>query len=72
MKLAIRVKTRASKNKLIKNPDGSYVAYLTASPVRGEANKSLIDLLSEELDVVKSSIRIVKGPASKNKIVEIA
>jgi len=71
VKISLRVKTRTSQNKLIKNPAGTYTAFLTASPVDGEANASLIDLLSGEFGVAKSSVRIIKGLKSKNKIVSI-
>lgn len=71
MKIAVRVKARASENKITKNADGTYVAHLTAPPVKGEANRSLVELLSEEFDEPKSSIKILKGAASKNKIISI-
>ena len=69
MKISVKVKTRTSQNKLMRNADGTYAAYLTSSPVKGEANRSLIELISEEFDVPKSSIRIAKGLTSKNKVV---
>lgn len=72
MKIAVKVKPRSSHNKLLKNPDGTFTAYLTASPVKGLANRSLIELLSEEFDIAKSSVRIVKGQTSKNKVIEIS
>lgn len=71
MKIQVRVKTRASNNKVIKNPDGIYTACVTAPPVKGEANKLLIELLSKEFGVNKSSVRIIKGERSRTKIIFI-
>lgn len=71
MRLSIRVVPRASKNKLTKLADGTYKLHLTAPPVEGAANAALVDFLSTELKVAKSSITILKGQTSKNKIIEI-
>ena len=69
--IELKVKTRSSRNCIVKNEDGTYTAYLTQAPVEGKANRCLIKLLSEEFGVVKSSIRIVKGLHSKNKSISI-
>jgi hypothetical protein len=45
--------------------------YLTAVPVDGRANRDLIKLLSEKLDVSKSKISIIRGEKSSEKIIEI-
>jgi uncharacterized protein (TIGR00251 family) len=44
---------------------------LTAPPVEGAANDALIELLADELDVARRSIRIVAGATSRTKTVEI-
>ena len=72
MRISVKVKTRASKNALEKNPDGSYTAFLTAAPVEGKANKALVGILADEFGVAKSRMEIVKGAHSKNKVVEIS
>lgn len=46
-------------------------AYVRAVPINGKANRELIKLLSEELNVNKSKISIIKGETSNNKIIEI-
>lgn len=45
--------------------------YITAVPVDGKANKELIRLLSEVLNVSKSKINIIKGEKNKDKIIEV-
>ena len=71
MTITVKVKARSSQNKLLQNPDGTYTAFLHASPVDGEANSSLIKLVSKEFDIPKSSIRILRGMTSKNKLIAI-
>jgi uncharacterized protein (TIGR00251 family) len=44
---------------------------VNAPPVGGEANKELIEILSDTLRLKKTSIKIIKGHTSRNKIVEI-
>jgi len=45
--------------------------YLTAVPEGGKANKKLIELLSETLDIGRNRINIIKGEKSHEKIIEI-
>ncbi len=71
MKLTIRLKPRSSKNELIKKADNTYVAFVTAPAVKGMANMALIKLLASTFGVAKSSVKIVKGVSSRNKIISI-
>ncbi len=71
MLLKIKVIPRSSKNELIPLEDGTYKLKLTAPPVDGEANEALMQFLSKEFAVPKSSIRIKKGETSRNKTIEI-
>ena len=67
----IRVQPRSSK-KAIEKIEGDVVRVkLTAPPADGEANAQLIALLSKELSIRKSAFSIIKGQASRNKVVEV-
>lgn len=72
MKYNIRVIPRSSKNIITEMSDKTLKIKLTAAPVDNEANKKLINLLSEHFDVAKSKIKIVSGLTSKNKIIEVS
>lgn len=70
--LTVHVLPRSSRNEIVGTlPDGTLKVKLTAPPVDGEANKTLIDLISEEYGVSKSRVGIVKGHTSRRKIVEL-
>ncbi len=72
MKIKIRVLPRSSKNEVVgEMADGVLKVKLTAPPVDGKANESLINLLSEHFKKPKSKIKIAAGATSKNKTVEI-
>jgi uncharacterized protein YggU (UPF0235/DUF167 family) len=49
----------------------SIEASLAAPPVDGAANAELLALLVSVLGVSKSSLRLVLGDTSKNKVVEV-
>ena len=42
---------------------------ITAQPVDGKANKALIEFLSKEFKIPKTSVEIVKGLTGKDKTV---
>jgi len=52
--------------------DGTLKVWLSARAHDGEANDALIEFLSENFNVAKSRIKIVKGLKSKNKLIEIS
>lgn len=71
MRLAVKVKTGAKKNEVKKIDNSTYTIFTTAQPIEGKANKAVIDLLADFLDISPSRINIVSGLKSKQKIVEI-
>ena len=44
---------------------------VTSVPQKGEANKALIHLLSKRLSISKSSLTIIRGHTTRNKVIEI-
>ena len=72
MRISVRVKPGVKgATRLEKQEDGSYVAFLHARAHDGEANKALLELISDEFKVPKTSIVIVAGAKSRDKIVEL-
>jgi len=66
----VRVMPRAKRNE-VKERDGGYRVYLTAAPVDGKANKALLEVLAEHLDVKRSQLKIIKGERSRDKVVRV-
>ncbi|MBQ1298526.1 DUF167 domain-containing protein [Candidatus Saccharibacteria bacterium] len=71
MKYVVTVKPGTSQEKILETAPNELTVYLRAKPHDGEANVSLIKLLSKYLDVPKTSIKIIRGANSRNKIIEI-
>ena len=68
MQISVRVKPGVKgATRFEKQEDGSYVAFLHARAHDGEANKALIELISDEFSVPKTSIEITSGAHSRDK-----
>ena len=44
---------------------------VNSPPVGGAANKEVIEILSDKFHIKKTAIKIIKGLASRNKVVEL-
>ena len=71
MRLYIRVVPRASRNSVEQISEHEYHIRLTTSPVKGQANEHLIEVLSKHFHIAKSLITIVGGKSARTKIVDI-
>ena len=71
MRISVRVKPGVKgATRLEKQEDGSFIAFLHARAHDGEANRALLELISDEFKVPKTSITIVAGTKSRDKIIE--
>jgi len=76
MKISIKVITHAKKNEVVADEIDLFGARIlrvkiSQPPEDGKANKALIELLAEYLQVKKNSLTIIAGEKSTHKIVEI-
>lgn len=70
--ITVRVTPRSSRNEVSEIlADGTVKIRLTAAPVDGKANETLIEYLAKVLDVSKSNIEIVAGMTGREKLVTI-
>lgn len=68
---SIKVIPNSSQNRIIYKDGKIEKVKIQASPDKGKANRALIRLLSKELSIPKSSIKIIQGVKSRNKVIEI-
>jgi uncharacterized protein (TIGR00251 family) len=76
IKISIKVITHAKKSEVVADEIDLFGARIlrvkiSQPPEDGKANKALIELLAEYLQVKKNSITIIAGEKSTHKIVEI-
>jgi uncharacterized protein (TIGR00251 family) len=69
--LRLRIQPNARRNEVIGFTDGVLQVRVSAPPVKGKANNELISFLSQALGVNKSSLSIIKGHTSRNKVIAI-
>lgn len=66
--VCLKISPNSKKNEIIKTETELKIK-ITAQPVDGKANKCLIEFLSKQLKIPKTSIKILKGETSKEKTV---
>ena len=72
MLIRVRVTPNAKKPLVVRVADGSFEVKVDERAEGGKANKRLIEIISEHLGVPKSSLRVVSGARSRDKLVEVA
>ena len=72
MKINILIKPNSTKGPLVElQSNGDLIVYVKEVAVENKANESLIKVLSKYYDKPKSSIKIIRGATSRNKVIEI-
>jgi uncharacterized protein (TIGR00251 family) len=70
--LSIRAHAGARRNAITGVHDGALRVSVTAAPEKGQANRAILEVLSEALAMARSSLKIVSGTTSKQKKVLVA
>jgi len=71
MKIKIKVIPKSSVAHIEEDFEGNLRVKVKSAPIKGQANRELIELLAKYYKMPKNQINIISGQASKNKIVEI-
>ncbi|WP_417266874.1 DUF167 domain-containing protein [Celeribacter baekdonensis] len=65
--LAVRVTPKASRN-VVTVEDGQVRVYVTTVPEGGKATKDVVKLLAKSLGIAKSTLELVRGETSRDKV----
>ncbi len=71
MFISVRVHPSAVRNELVGLSHGVWQVRVSAPPVKGKANREMLAFLGQILGVPKSSLRLIKGHTSRNKVIAI-
>jgi len=71
MKIFVKVKPNSKNPELKKLSETNFFVAVREPPVRGRANRAVINVLAEYFKISKSQITLALGATSKNKIFEI-
>jgi uncharacterized protein (TIGR00251 family) len=69
--LHIRVQPRAKRDEVVGERGQAIVIRLAAPPVDGKANAALTALIAKAANVPRSSVEIVRGQTSRDKVVRV-
>ena len=70
MKINVRVIPRAKLNRVEIQPDGTVRVHTTTAPTDGKATADVIKMLAEHYNVPKTSIKLIRGATSRDKVFE--
>ena len=71
MKITVRVIPRAKLNLVEIQPDGIVRVHTTTAPTDGKATADVIKMLAEHYGVPKTSIKLIRGATSRDKVFDI-
>ncbi len=69
--IRVRAQPRAPRTEIIGEHDGALKMKLAAPPLNGKANEECRRFLAKLLDVSATSVEIISGESSRNKVVRI-
>ncbi len=71
-RLRLRVSPGAARSTVVGRHGDAWKVRVAAPPEHGKANEAVLTLLAETLTLPRSSVALVSGGASRDKIVELA
>ncbi len=71
MLIKVKVFPASKEKKIIKKKKNSFEVKVKEKPIGGEANKAVIDVLSNFFNVPRNKVKLIKGFKQRNKIFEI-
>ena len=69
--VAIRLQPRAKREEVVGERAGAIVIRVTAPPVDGKANAALCAFIAKAAGVSASSVAVVRGQTSRDKVVRV-
>jgi uncharacterized protein len=70
-RIGIRCTPASRRESIAALPEGGFSAHVSAVPEGGKANAALCKLVAKAAGVPKSSVRVVAGGTSREKVLEI-
>ncbi len=72
LEIRLHVQPRARRSEVSGLHNGALKLKVTAPPVDDAANRAIIEFFSDQLGISKSSLRIISGLKSRDKILQIS
>lgn len=72
MRISVHLKPNSChREEVVPNDDGSLTVYTKAPAIEGRANVAAVKLLAKHFGVAPSTVKLVRGAASKHKVFEV-
>ncbi len=71
MLIKVKVFPNSKKEEIIKKSEDSFEIKVKAKPIKGEANREVVRILSSYFNILESKVRLIKGFKERNKIFKI-
>lgn len=71
MKIFVKARPSAREEKVEKIDDQNYIVWVKEPPIQGKANNAVRNALALYFKTGTSSVKIISGHTSRNKIIEI-
>ena len=72
MKIFIKARPGAREEKVEKIDEQNYIVWVKEPPMQGKANNAIKNTLAVYFKTGSSSVKIISGYTSRNKIIEIS
>ncbi|MEK7104037.1 MAG: DUF167 domain-containing protein [Patescibacteria group bacterium] len=71
MKITIKVKTKAKKEKVVEIGDNNFEVWVKQLPEKGKANEAIVKIVAKYFKTPQNSVKIIAGKNNSRKIIEI-
>jgi len=71
MKIFVIAKPKAKQEKVEQTDENHFIVWVKEPAIKNKANQAIVSALADFFNVPKSSVSIVSGLKSKQKVVEI-
>lgn len=72
LRLRLRVQPRSARTRVVGWHGDAIKVQVSAPPVDEAANRAVVDLLAEWLDLPRAAVRLVQGHTGREKVCEVA
>ena len=69
--IEVRVTPRSTRNKVDVTEQGRLHIWTSAPPTDGQANAAICDLVAKALAIPRTSVSVMRGGTSRNKVLQI-
>ena len=70
-RLHVKVQPNASRSEIAGWTGEVVRLRTTAPPARGKANQAIVEMLARALDIPRTDVRVARGHASRDKVLEV-